>query len=421
VSARDFEPVWLPEDSRVRQGIVSATFLRHFNSCRRAAFLYETVKGPLSTAMDRGSALHAVQDRAIRAQIEQDERTVPPELVKAIVDEVLAEFDVPVEEHDYLRECAFRWASEWECDPERIIGPEQLIELDVGGMVVRCRVDRAMLSEDGLLLEVEDTKSSRSMPSMEEVARKRPDGSYMAKNMQLVLYALALVFGLPVRRSVDPVTGEVVEERDPFPVAPRAQLVKAAFVYPGIEERKGPRQGLMARREMTLTPVELHAYLASLSAMGERVAHAVETGDWRARPSSMCSECPAPLRCPIPPDLRTYADSGGVAAAGFVNSMEDAQRRAALIHRAKDVVAAWEKELKAWSKARDGVAIPFGADLEAGWEVVTSEVISDREEMFAAVERAALYGEDFDRGRYVKERTSTRWKVRVRDEGKGSE
>src|SRR5690606_8729794 len=204
--------------------------------------------------------------------------------------------------------------------------------------------------------------------------------SYSAKNMQLILYAVALVFGLPVRREVDPVSGEVVEERGPFPLAPRAQLVKAAFVYPGIEEQKGPRQGLMARREVTLTPLELHEYLTSLAALGERVAHAVESGDWRARPSASCGECPAPLMCPIAPEVRVYTDSdGAAAAAGWVNSPEDASRRMALVHRAKAVMAAWEKEVKAWSKARDGAWVPFGADLEAGWQAVSSEVIEDRE------------------------------------------
>lgn len=422
MSVRRFDPVWLPEDSPVRAGRVSATFLRHFNQCRRAAFLYATVVGPASVQMDRGSALHAVIERAVREQIARSERSVPPEVVKAIVDEVLAEFDVPLEDHDYLRESVWRWASEWECDPEQIVAVERLIELDVGGLVVRCRVDHARLSEDGAVLEIEDFKSSRSLPSMEEVARKRPDGSYSAKNMQLILYALALVFGVPVRREVDPVSGEVREEREPFPLAPRAQVVRAAFVYPGIEERKGPRAGLMARREVSLTPLELHEYLGSLEAMGERVLRAVESGDWRARPSSGCAECPAPLVCPIPPGLRVYRTAASAtAAAGHVNSLEDASRRAALVHRAKAVVAAWEQELKEFSRAHDGVSIPFGADLEMGWEVVSSETIRDRDGMFEAMERAVLYGEDFDRGRYVRPRTSTRWVVRARDEGKGSD
>ncbi len=423
LNLREQEPVWLPEGVSPADGRVSLTFLRHFNGCRRAAYLYAVHRGAASDAMERGSALHAAIERCVQAIVEQGEGGVPPEVAKAIADEVLVEFDVPVEEHDYLRMCIFRWADEWRLDPERLCALETLLELDVGGLVVRCKVDYAELAEDGSRLMVRDWKSSRSMPSQDEVASKRSDGSFSAKNMQLIVYALALVFGVPVRREIDLATGEVVERREPFPLAPRAQYVDVAFVYPGIEEKKGPRAGLMAMRQASLTPVEMHEYMTSLAALGERVRSAVETGDWRARPSSSaCGECPAPLLCPIPPELRVYQDSDSAfGVAGYVNTPEDASARAELIDRAKATVAAWEKELKAWSKANGGVSIPFGDDLEFAWAPVSSEEIRDRDGMFAAVEAAVMYGEEFDRGRYVKAKTGVRWTRRVRDadEGKG--
>jgi hypothetical protein len=102
------------------------------------------------------------------------------------------------------------------------------------------------------------------MPTQEEVARKRRDGTLMARSFQLVLYALGLRYGRPVRveecracagtgiqgahESVDygcPECLAIVRRRgphrdpEPFPLAERAQRFDLAYVYPGIEDREG--------------------------------------------------------------------------------------------------------------------------------------------------------------------------------------
>jgi hypothetical protein len=188
---RRFQPVHLPDDRRLH-GKASQTLLRHYNTCPRSAYLYALNKGDASTPeMQRGSGLHAVIERASRAAIEGGEPFIPPEIVKAIVNEVLAdpEFAIPVEEHDYLRESAYRWGAEWTVDPDPEVwkAAETLFALDIGGYQVRCRIDFAELRDRGAVVYVADYKSSRAAPAFEDVSRKRADGTLMAKNFQLVL------------------------------------------------------------------------------------------------------------------------------------------------------------------------------------------------------------------------------------------
>jgi hypothetical protein len=293
--------------------------------------------------MQRGSGLHAVIERGTSLAIEQGEPFVPPEIVKAIVNEVLAdpEFAIPVEEHDYLRESAYRWAAEWAVDPVSVVAVETLFVLQLGGYEVRCRIDFAELRERGAVVYVADYKSSRAAPAFEDVSRKRSDGSLMAKNFQLVLYALVLAFGVPVRVEECPIcrvpmisarastTAEVpsvragrrpsMEVPEPFPVAGRAQRFDLEFVFPGIEDRDGK----MLRRPVTLTRLELEEYRASLEGLLARLAHSEESGDWPAVASHSVRVpgavgVPDPLRAAGPRAARSTRSSrrGGGGGAG---------------------------------------------------------------------------------------------------------
>jgi hypothetical protein len=64
---------------------------------------------------------------------------------------------------------------------------------------VRARIDFAEVLEHGAVCAVRDYKSSYAAPPYDEVARKRRDGSLAAKSFQLILYALCLAYGVPVR------------------------------------------------------------------------------------------------------------------------------------------------------------------------------------------------------------------------------
>jgi CRISPR/Cas system-associated exonuclease Cas4 (RecB family) len=322
-----FEPVHLPADRQLG-GRVSQTMLKHYARCPRSGYLYSLFKGEASTPeLVRGRAFHKVIQRAVEAAVEQDEPVIPPDIVKVIVNEVLAEEPVRVEDHDFIREMAYRWASETAVDPVALVACETLFVVEIAGWQVRCRIDYAELHDEGTRLVVKDWKSSRALPPLEEVARRRPDGSLAGKSFQLVLYALALVFGVPVRvepcavcggegwiwgmnrpeghKWTDPTplnmradcpacggTGRV-ETPSPFPVAPRAQLCDLSYVHPAIERR----DGRMADVTVTLNRPELEEYRQSLEAVLHRLTVDVESGEWPAVASSeACSECPA-RRC----------------------------------------------------------------------------------------------------------------------------
>jgi hypothetical protein len=390
-----FQPVHLPADRRLN-GKASQTFLRHFNGCPRSGYLYALHKGEAQTAdMIRGSAIHEILARATQLAVDEGEPMIPGELVKVEVDKVFAEMPVPVEQHDYVRECVWRWASETAFDPPAVIAVERLIVMQLEGFEVRVKVDYADLLEAGAAVHVVDYKSSRSMPQQEEVARRRPaDGSLMAKNFQLVLYALGLAYGVPVRV-------EECEIHEPFPLAGRAQRFDLEFVYPGIEDKS---TGLMQRRAMSLTRLELEEYLLSLTALLKRVRAAEESGDWPAVVSdAACGECPAPSMCPIPAELRDHR--------GTINSHEQAAEALEVLDRRKAVDAAIRREVKSFAKHNG--SIRWGADRVSEFVSTFAEEIKDREGMFASVERAVDFGEPFDRSVWVREKHGTSFRDRT--------
>ena len=142
-----FTPVHLAQPLADRG---SQTFLRHYSLCPRSGFLYAKYRGEASTgAMQRGTAFHEVRGRATRTMLEMGEPMIPPELVKAIVNEVLAEMPVPLEEHDYLRECATGGRARSRSTRATVIAYETLFALHLDGFEVRARVDFAELTEDG--------------------------------------------------------------------------------------------------------------------------------------------------------------------------------------------------------------------------------------------------------------------------------
>jgi hypothetical protein len=275
---------------------------------------------------------------------------------------------------------------------------------------------------------VKDYKSARAAPPYEEIARKRPDGMLLAKSFQLILYALELAFGVPVRvepckcadlpplrfvegievEDLDAGPGAIVltpepvevtctlcegrgyiETPEPFPLAGRANRFDLEYVYPGIEDRDGK----IVTRKLSLTRAELDEYRLSLEGLLARVADSEESGNWLAVVSdAACSECPAASQCPIPAELRDHR--------GTVNTVEEAAEAFECLQREKATIGARGKELRLFVKRFGPVRFGGGMVAEIGY--TTSERIDDKEEMFAAQERAVLYGEPFARHRYVK-------------------
>ncbi|HEY4451053.1 MAG TPA: PD-(D/E)XK nuclease family protein [Solirubrobacteraceae bacterium] len=391
-----FEPVFLEESLGNR---ASMTFLRHANRCMRSGFLYakHRRRGVQTVEMVRGSAAHLIHERGTRAMLDMGELELPPDVCKAIVSEVLAEMPVPVEEHDYLREYAHRWASQWRLRPdERVVGVERLFVLELAGWQVRCKVDFAT-ADDMNRLYVADYKSGRGAPPYEEIARKRPgveDGALpqarmSAKAFQLIVYVLAVVFGRPVERKTvpcekcdgrrtsatldDSVCGTcggagsfVVNDGLGEQVVRGCQEAIAEYVFPGIESS----DGLMLRRTVGLTRLEMLEYLESLEALLTRVGDAEKSGDWPAVVSdAACGECPCMSECPIPSELRDLR--------GRINSVEELQETLQRRHVARELDRALGREIRAFFKNQLGDApVRYGARVA---EVVPRESVEVRD------------------------------------------
>lgn len=391
-----FAPVHLPAD-RALNGKASQTFLRHYNLCPRSGYLYALYKNSASSMhMVRGSALHRILELATGLAVDRGETYVPADVVKDVADAVFAEMHVAVEEHDYVREMAYRWAAETAFDPSAVVAVESMLWLDVDGWQVRMKVDYAELLEHGGAVVVRDYKSGRGLPAQDDVARKRPDGTLFAKSFQLVLYALGLAFGVPVR------VEDGVETPEPFALAGRAQRFDLEYVYPGIEDRG---TGLMGRRTASLTRTELHAYLESLRALLARAAHSEETGDWPAILSDeACDQCPAKRQCPIPRELRDYR--------GEINTEPEAREAMEVLERRQALDAALAREIKAFCKAND-LDLRYGKDKVREFVPTFSEEIVDKGALWEAIRRASEFGEPLDRSAYVRERRGTSFRSRT--------
>lgn len=414
-----FEPVFL-EPGQELAGKASQTFLRHYNDCERSGYLYQRFKGLVQTVeMVRGSCCHAVYEGGTLAMVQQGEPSMPTDLIKVIVDEQLALHPLLIEEHDFVREQAYRWAEQTTIDPEAVVACETLFTLEVGGYQVRAKVDLAEL-HDGVRLIVKDYKTGKGAPNYDEISHKRPDKSISGRNFQLILYSLVLVFGREVRVEMErcvtcadwPDQADVplcedchgagfcrVEYVEPLPVAPRAQEVFASFVYPAIEDGAG----LILTRDVTLTRLELEEYLGSLGTIVARLAHAEATGEWEAVMSERaCGECPASALCPIPKELNDYR--------GEINTMEELVQACEVFFARGLKRTADRREIKAAAKALGGPAARVRFGLDRVWElgkVKESTEIPDKDGMFAAIQRAVDEGVPFNRADFVRPSKTT--------------
>ena len=166
----------------------------------------------------------------------------------------------------------------------------------------------------------------------------------------------------------------------------------AELVFPGIKTQ----DGLMLRRTMGLTRLEMLEYRESLEALLGRVNACVETGDWPATLSDPgCAECPCKPACPIPRELRDYR--------GTINTVDEA--RVALERRYVERLQslALGREIKAFAKAQGGAPIRYGRDRVAEFVVREATAISDRDAMFAAL----AAGVELDEVKAAFVRTST--------------
>ena len=104
---------------------VGQTFLKYEDRCPRSAYLYLKFRGgPGAHALARGEAFHDFAARATATLIANDEPTIPHDVARAILDEVLTDridLVIPAAERDALRAMAWNWSAATSIDPSQIV------------------------------------------------------------------------------------------------------------------------------------------------------------------------------------------------------------------------------------------------------------------------------------------------------------
>lgn len=347
---------------------LSFTWLSHFARCKHSALLYTRYGGgPASHEMDRGSVIHDCIARLANECLEQGEPTIPFDLAKAVLSEVMADprYTIAPEEWDYARQCVYHWARYTGLNLDQVLGVEQLLVWDatpdwrISGKADFCWRDRETIG-------VIDWKSAR-WPLTQEA---------FDNSLQTKLYSLLLAYGKPVTAEPCPACqpGNVaasddpeewacphgcnrgyIETVEPHSLGEGAQFFHIAESYPGVIWDKDEPTERIASRERTLTRAELLDEKAAVEALLAQVSEVFESGQWDAVPGDdQCGKCPARRDCPLPPVL--------LPAPGLIGTAEEAEHFAVasffLESEKKDVDAA----LKAWNEAHG--PIPLGDDLE---------------------------------------------------------
>jgi len=387
IDFRDLPPV---EDPIERRTSYRQTFLKQFSRCARSAYLYERYDGgAASHALLRGSALHRVLELATRECLATGEVQIPFDVVKAIVNEVLAQHPLPPDEADAVRIMAYHWAEATLLPIANIAGVEAKFTLHLQELDVTGTIDRLELYEDpdyGIRAKIIDYKTSLHMPDVDDYARPRRDRTMQWIEFQGIVYALGALHGV-FENGLDLGGG--------------INFVEIAQVFP-MYLIDDDRAGLfLGQRSATLERDELADNLSYLQALVSNLSERFADQKWQAIPGSHCSECPAVWDCPLPEVLRDMH--------GTVNTPEEAEEAAVQWEYLTRHASGLKREIKAWANHYAPDGIRFGRDFILQFFQQAKTEIPDKAGLQVAVERAAQYGEPFDIENWVKRSTSTRF------------
>lgn len=413
----------------------SQTFLRIMDFCDRAALLHLKHGGGAAThELNRGSIVHETLDRLLRMLVasqreraqgidsapaddyviddpaahaehlaEQLERSIPPELGRQVLYEVMAdnpELQVSAEERDACRYMVDRWCRGTErnggFEPGSIIGIEKTLTLETGGFRVLVRPD-LIRDLGGGVCRIDDWKTAWP-PDSEDFRAQAYDAQgnpRWAGNFQLNMSAVVAAFG-------------VTDDGLPLGNFDRFQL---ALCFPrilrddGIDERviEVDRLQLQAFRE----DLDLQLHRLREVCMGKR--------KWQPTAGNHCSECPAEVACPLPRVLRPESQMANLKTK---DDLEEAANKHFFIQRSGERLKRRIKKAASAMSPEDldvfivdgkevrGVAIGEGDDLALVFMDVEKTEVIDRDNLLAAAEAAANLGEPFRREEHVKERAS---------------
>lgn len=406
----------------------SQTFLRTMDRCDRAALLFlQHGGGASSHELNRGSIVHETIDRLLRMLVasqrerapgldgppvfeyeataaekaehlaDQLENKIPPELGRQVLYEVMAdnpELQVSAAERDACRYMVDHWCRGTYFEPGQIIGIEKTLTLETGGFRVLIRPD---LIEDlgGGVCRIRDWKTAWP-PDSEDFRAQAYDAHgnpRWAGNYQLNMSAVVAAFGVT---------------DDGLPLGNFDRFI-LDLEYPRILRDDGIDQ-----RRVEVDLLQIQSFRDDLDLQLHRLREVcIGKRKWQATAGNHCTECPAEVACPLPRVLRPESQMANLdsvddleeAAVNWKFMTDSARRLKGRIKKAAEEMPEDDLDLG------DGLrGVRIGKDLALVFVEGEKVEIPDRENLLAAAEASAKFGEPFDREDHVKRRKAVEFK-----------
>lgn len=378
----------------------SQTFLRYHDRCDRSALLYLQYGGGASThPLNRGSIFHLTIERLLRLLKEQGEGTVPPEIGRDILYEVMAEnaeLQVSAEERDSLRYLVHHWCRGTAWEPEKIIGIEKALSLETGGFRVQVRPD-VILDLGGGVCEIKDHKTAWP-PDSEDFRAQAYDAEgnpRFAGNYQLCFSAVVAAFGIT---------------DDGLPLGNFDRIV-LSLEYPRILRDDG-----IDKRVVEVDRLQVQAFRDDLDLQLRRLREVcIGQRKWQPTAGNHCGECPAEIACPLPRVLRPESQMANIETK---DDLEEAANKHFFMQRSGERLKRRIKKAAEAMNPEDldvfvvdgkevrGVAIGRGDSVALVFADVEKTEVIDRDNLLAAAEATAKFGEPFDREDHLRRRQS---------------
>lgn len=363
------------------QKVAGMTSLSKFDLCRRDYYFYRRFRKE-SHQMMRGTAFHGGVKRATEHMIEAGEPTMPGEVARDFVEGYLddhPELVVPAAERDALRLMGWNWGEATVLDLEHLQGVEIPVQFELNGWLIRMVLDLVYVFP-GSHVEIEDYKTSLSMPKEEDVQR----------DFQLQMYALGALEGFP--------------DGQPLPLGAGLNDVNGRLIFPRYRDKEG---GFLKFRGAAFDRKDIQDFKAGLVALLDRVEENYESQEWKAVDGSHCERCTARRLCPIPRELHALPE---------ITSEAEAIGHARLLNAKKAEVAHLQKGVRGWISAT-GSPLFFNSDEAYDLDLRESRSVTSWPNFDAHVKRAAELGEPYEPDQFFKRSSSTNFvKRKIKEE-----
>jgi hypothetical protein len=354
--------VYLAPFSVERPQKASQTLLNKISDCPYSGALYLRHKdtGVQSHEMARGEAIHSAIEVCTNMAIEEGE-IPPPEVCKAEMQAILNErVDLAMSpiEHEACRVAIWNWAVGVRFDPGFVACVETMLELEIGGWLVRGKLDLAEIRDgEGY---VHDYKTGLHYPDQEE----------HENDFQQQFYGLLLLEGVP--------------EGEDIPLGKGLAGVHLNAHFPRITDNETPPKYF--RRHAYKDRGQMFDFKKTVEAALAKLDHGLQTGEWKAVSNERwCKRCPARHECPLPeaevPDV--------------IETSEEARTVGDKIIVVEQDLKALKKRAKTWVENEQ--PIPSGGEHEYRLEAQVVEKAKDKEQIKAALRNAGLDPDDFYR------------------------